>query len=75
VFTTESGTATKIEKTQNTLKSGTAKLMFGRTTVKSGTAFVVLAVLVAPRQIIRLTDLTNTPSYLYRPAYNDQCIS
>jgi len=43
VFTTESGTATKIEKTQNTLKSGTAKHMIGRTTVKSSTALAILA--------------------------------
>jgi len=49
MFTTESGTATKIENTQNTLKSGTAKHMFCRTTAKSGTALAVLAVLVAPR--------------------------
>jgi len=35
-------------KTQNTLKSGKAKHMFGRTTVKSGTALAVLAALVAP---------------------------
>jgi len=49
VFTTESGTAMKNgnRKTQNTLKSGTAKHMFGCTTVKSGTA-----VLVAPRLVV-----------------------
>jgi len=35
-------------KTQNTLKSGTATHMSGRTTVKSGTALAILAVLVAP---------------------------
>jgi len=49
VSTKESGTARENQKTQNTLKSGTAKHMFGRTTVKSGTALAVLAVLVAPR--------------------------
>jgi len=31
------------QKTQNTFKSGTAKHMLGRTTVKSGTALAVLA--------------------------------
>jgi len=49
MFRTASGSATKIEKTQNTLKSERAKHMFGRTTVKSGTSLAVLAVLVAPR--------------------------
>jgi len=38
-------------KTQNALKSGTAKDMFVRTTVKSGTALTVLALLVAPHLV------------------------
>jgi len=50
VFTTESGTATKIEK-HKIPTSGTAKHMFSRTPVKSGTALAVLAVLVAPRPL------------------------
>jgi len=44
-------------KTQNTLKCGTAKHMFGRTTVKRGAALAVLALLVAPRLHVGIIHL------------------
>jgi len=49
------------QKTQNTFKSGTAKHMLGRTTVKSGTALAVLAVLVAPHLATNTSMVINFP--------------